>query len=283
MEKLVVVTYEDDLPQFEIMLSCLNKYWQGNRHISIAYTINDTNPKDQILFLAGKHLTNNWTIEYVDFDPTNMAGYDEQQVFKILISLDSEFKDIIVLDSKDFLLKPADLNDFKVDKKHKVLRTFNGGILNDMYPRVVDELEINKSIEDPILILTPWIWDQRQLEKYWIYLTEKFGDWSTWSIFPTGSEWAGYYAFTFLDNNKDIELVSKDQKQAYWMPIGGNWKNQTEAEVLAQEKEFDLYSERKFWKNHRDVVNKDLKKITARVLKAHGIDQGLVDVWLLKN
>lgn len=283
MEKLVVVTYEDDLPQFEIMLACLNKYWQGNRHISIAYTINNTNPKEQIVNLTAKHLTNNWTIEHFDFDTTSMSGYDEQQVFKILLSLDPEFEDSIVLDSKDFLLKPADLSDFKHDQKHKIMRTSAGGVLNDMYPRVVDELDITQPIEDAILILTPWIWGQNQLEKYWIHLIEKFGDWTTWNIFPTGSEWAGYYAFTFLDNNKNIELVTKNDDQAWWMPIAGNWKYQTEQELLTQEQEFDLYSERKFWKNHRNVENKEFKKVTARVLKAHGIDSGLVDDWLVKN
>lgn len=286
MEKLVAVTYWDDLPQFEIMLAGLNQHWQGNRHISIAYTVNNNNLheiKNQIKEIANAQLKSNWTVEFFDFDTTLMSGYDEQQVFKILLSLDSEFEDSIVLDSKDFLLKSADITDFKVEEKYKIMRTSAGGVLNDMYPRVVSDLNITEKIIDPILILTPWIWNQKQLEKYWIHLLEKFGDWTTWTNFPTGSEWAGYYSFTFLDHDKNIELVTKENPQAYWMPIAGNWKNQTEAEVLVQEKEFDSYPERKFWKNHRDVANKDLKRVTARVLKTHGINPALVEGWLQKN
>lgn len=288
-EQLVVVTYQEDIPQFEVMLHCLNKYWQGNRSISIAYTKYKNYPtdsiKNQVKQIAKNQLTNRWDLNFVEEITTKMTGYDEQQVYKIFASLNEKFEDSIVLDSKDFLLKPANISDFKNNNRYNMLRFLdpNKSFL-DLYPRVGKDLNINVASIPLTLILTPWIWNRKQLQKYWDHLIKIFPVVHTnWTSFPTGSEWAGYYAYTVLDQQKLIEITPIDSSLGYWMPIGGIWKGQSLAEILEQEKSFDLFPQRKFWKHHRAASTKESIEVTARVLSNHGITSDVISNWKEKN
>ena len=277
-EQLVIVTYQEDIPQLRIMLHCLNKYWQGNRFISIACTDHTDNEVRQI---AQQQLIDSWQINFISSIQTKLSAYDLQQLYKITASLDERFNDSIVLDCKDFLLKPGNISDFKNGNRYNLLRFQDPTkSFKDMYPQVLEDLDIENADIPMTLILTPWIWNRSQLQKYWDYLTKKIPiTYQEWKIFPTGSEWAGYYAYTVLDQDRLIDITPLDSPIGYWMPFGGVWKGQSISEIIEQENNFDLFPDRKFWKHHRAASTKESIEITARVLKNHSINDDLVNQW----
>jgi hypothetical protein len=266
----VVVTYKDDLPQFEVMLHCLNRFWSGDKNITICCT--DSN--DAVQEITKTILSSGWNIHFYPSLDLICGGYYQQQIYKIKATIDSKFDDSIVFDSKDFLLKTASQEDFKNLSKNKYAQFFDSTkTFIDIYPTVKD-LDIPLDGLPLPLILTPWIWNKNQLSCYWEYLNNKFGNYTTWQIIPTGSEWAGYFAYLF---NNDPDSI--DSLTPYWMPIGGVWKGQSLSQIEEQLAQFDLYTDRKIWKHHRAVTDTSSVKITALALSTHGIADSTIDHW----
>jgi hypothetical protein len=276
--KLVVVVYDQDLPQFRVFCHCLNKYWQDTRNLTVVVGKPDvTQTYQSVKSIVDQNFSSGWNIEIQQGSLDNhMDGYQEQQLFKVIASLDELCQDAVVFDCKDFLLKPMGFGDFKEKSKYKVaVFTDDKKTFQDFYPSVATAFNFKQAIPLP-LILTPWIWQRNQLQKYWQKIQDLFGhDYSSWSQYPTGSEWASYYAFTCLDGNSTVEFDT-----TWWMPIGGCWKHQTVDEIQQQADMFDQYPDRKIWKHHRTVTDFEKINITAIVLKSHGISTTVVDTWI---
>ncbi len=274
-------TYRGDLPQLRVMLHCLNKYWQGNRFISIACTKNWDQPDptiiDDVRPIVEETLTDNWTIEFVPQLETNMAGYEEAQLYNFTMAMDDRFEDSISIDSKDFLLKPCNINDFKINNKYKITQFTDTRVFSEFYRVFCDRYAID-FLDIPLpIILTPYTFNCQQTKKIWAKLLEKFGnDYTKWTMFPTGVEWCVYYVETYLDQNPIAEFT-KDAPG--WMPIGGFYKYPNIAEGLIQEKLFDSNHHTKFWKHHRQSNIPEAVEITSRVLANHQIDEHIISRW----
>jgi hypothetical protein len=279
-EKLTVRTYRGDLPQLRVMLHCLNKYWQGNRFISIACTKNwdlpDLNIINDVRPIVEEMLTDGWIVEFVPRLQTNMVGYEEAQVYNFTMSMDDRFEESIGIDSKDFLLKPCDLNDFKVNGKYNIARFKDTRIFSEFYRIFCDRYGID-TLDIPLpIILTPYTFNTAQTKRIWKKLLDRYGyDFTTWTMFPTGVEWCVYYVETMLDPDPIVKFTDENS----WMPIGGFYKNPNIAEGLEQERNFDLNNNTKFWKHHRQSNTKECVEITARVLKNHGIEDHVISRW----
>lgn len=281
VEKLTIRTYRGDLPQLRITLYCLNKYWQGNRFISIACTKNWDLPDPDIINdvrpIVKEMLTDGWTVEFVPQLETAMGGYEEAQLYNFLMAMDDRFDDAIGIDSKDFLLKPCDLSDFKSNNQYNIARFKDSRIFSEFYRGFCDRYNI-ETLDLPLpIILTPYTFNSQQTKRIWDILLDKFGhDYTNWTMFPTGVEWCVYYVETMLDTNP---IVHFSDASSNWMPIGGFYKHPNIEEGLVQEKSFDLNTNTKFWKHHRQSNVPEAVEITARVLKNHGIDDHVIDRW----
>ena len=285
-EKITTRTYRGDLPQFRVMLHCLNKNWQGERHISIACTKNWDQPDSDIINLVkpmAEEILNGWTVEYVPQFQTSMVGYEEAQLYNFTMARDDRFEDSIAIDSKDFLLKPCSMSDFKVGDQYKItrFRDSQNRTFSEFYREFCDDIGIDY-LDAPLpLILTPYVFNREQTKRIWNRLLKEFGEnFQEWCRFPTGVEWCVYYAYTLLDPNKIVEFVPINGPYGYWMPIGGIFKYPDVNEALRQEADFDLHADRKFWKHHRSATTKETAEITARVLANHDINNSIIDRWL---
>jgi len=281
-EKLMTRTYRGDLPQLRVMLHCLNKNWKGNRFISIACTKNweeeDPTIIDEVQSITECTLVDGWTVEFVPQIETSMIGYEEAQLYNFLMAMDDRFDEAIGIDSKDFLLKPCDLNDFKINGKYNIAQFNDERIFSEFYRVFCDRYGIDK-LDIPLpIILTPYTFNCNQTKKIWNKLLDKFGkDFTKWTMFPTGVEWCVYYVETLLDPNPCAEFIISNNN---WMPIGGFYKNPNSIEGLVQEKSFDANAQTKFWKHHRLCNTGDCVEITARVLKNYNIEQSVIDQWV---
>ena len=289
-EKITVRTFRGDLPQLRLMLHCLNKYWQGNRYISIACTKNGDHADPTIVGdvrkIAEEELSIEWTIDMVEPLNTNMNGYNEAQLYNFTMAMDPNFTDALGLDSKDILLKPCNLIDFKVGNEYKITRfdDSQNRTFSQFYPGVCNDLGLPDLDIPLLLILTPYLFNTEQTLRVWNKITEKFGkNFTDWNEFPTGVEWAVYYIYTLLDQERVINFVDRNSPHGQWMPIGGIWAGQTVAGAEHQAMEFDKYFDRKIWKNSWKVSDLEITTITAKVLSAHGIDQSVIDRWIYEK
>ena len=279
--KLLVTTYNEDAKQFEMFCYCLNKNWRGNRFITIVinsiipYTsdIDWDNFFQQMTNITRCHLID-WTVELIDGRHKDHHGYREQAVNKVIHSIDPRFEDVVVLDAKDFLLRPADISMFKVNNKYRVTYWLEGRLI-DLYSTAHKLLDSDMSHIPAILNLTPWIWNVTQLEKYWAYMLDRFGLYLSWDdMYQGGGEVDSYYAYSYCDTTKSFEFLPPDQNP---LLIGGVWGAQTYLGAVKEAKDFDSDSRRIIWKHSRKAAEKNCIDITKSMLVKYGIDQVYID------
>lgn len=281
----MVMTYDLDLPQLMMMCYCLNKNWKGNKNLTIVCGksgrgLEKSYCMDQALAMTEQYMSKDWIINVVPSEESQMTtGVDELQLNKILFSLDTDTTDTIVIDSKDFLLKPTDLSDFIVDGKYRVQYFQTNETLPSLYPTV------NKFINVPddlpaTLVLSPWIWKNSQVRKYWQEVQQVFGPYKTWKEFPFFCEWVGFYVYT-LENQSDMRFC--DSKDGDWIPAIGIWTHQNYENALVQSANFDQWSSHKFWKHSRKVQDSRCVDVTVDVLRRYDINDSVIRSWQDQN
>jgi hypothetical protein len=270
--KLVVVVYDQDLPQFDLMSYCLNKNWQGRKYITVVL---QGNIRSEVSSIIENRFTQEWHVDVVSSFPNrNMSGYDLQQLDKILHSLDSTVQDVIVFDCKDFLLKPIAEDYFKYNNNYQITKISE--LFKEFYP---DEYLAMGGSDDKItaiLNITPWIWNVGQLDRYWSYVTNKYSDnLDSWDIFYPRSEIASYYYHTqSIDPSPLIKFSGE-----LFMPSGGIWDNDSFNDILQVVENFDIYKSA-VWKHHRRITDKDKTSITAMQLQKYHIPIDIIVKWV---
>jgi hypothetical protein len=276
MEKLLVATYHDDLHQFEMFCYCLDRFWQGNRFITIV--LNSSSSWNEDFESVQKIITrylNGWQTEVVDGRHPDHNGYREQAVNKIKFSIDHRFNNTIVFDSKDFILRPLSINHFKKDDRYRVTFWLNGTRYIDMYEGSSILLDQDMSHVPSVLNLTPWIWNTGQLEKYWNYMINRFGHYLDWTeMFVAGTESDTYYAYTYCDKDTNIKFLEPEENP---LLVGGGWTHQTYEGMLQEAQDFDQWTERKIWKHSRKLEDPRCLDVTRSVLLKYGIEREIID------
>jgi len=288
--KLLAVTYDNDLPQFKLMCYCLNKIWFGNCDITIIYGKNEIkNEKcdigDDIKHICNHFFDYSWNIDIEHGIETKMCGYHEQQLHKVLYSLDNikKYKDVIIFDSKDFMLKPGNESDFKHNTIYNLAYMNTDKQLSDIYPEISKSFSNLNTNIPPVYVLSPWIWNIKQLQRFWNYVTSIYGtNYTEWTEFPGSWEWAVYYAFTENDEGRVIEYIRPNPYNKFNV-TGGIWTNQTFDGAISQLDEFSKYSERKYWKHTRKTVGNHFIAITSILLNRYDIPNHLIINWAYEN
>ena len=278
--KLLVTTYNQDSTQFEMFCYCLDKNWKGNRFITIVVNsvIPYTSDDEWKMFFqqtaeTARRYFINWTVELIDGRHLDHHGYREQAVNKVIHSIDHRFEDVIVLDAKDFLLKPADISTFKINNSYRVTYWLEGRLI-DLYPSAHELLDLDMSHIPAVLNLTPWIWNVKQLEKYWAYMLNRFGPYLSWSdMYQGGSESDSYYAYSYCDTTKSFEFLPPEQNP---LLIGGVWGAQTYLGAVKEAEDFDADSCRVIWKHSRKAAEPTCADVTKVMLIKYGVNDQLV-------
>jgi hypothetical protein len=270
--KLLVVTFQDDLKQFTMFCHCLNKNWQSNKNLIVV--VGKNTDKQQVEKIIKQTLSSEWMVEIKDTIWPHQIGWIEQQINKIFYSVTSNTHDVIVFDSKDFMIRPCDFSVFKKQEKHRVTYFLRNQKLVDIWPNL--ENIVDKEIKKlpAVLNLTPWIWNVQQLTKYWDHINKKFGPYNTWKDFPAGTEIYGYYIFTWTDPDSNIKFLDPFNTP---LLVGGGWADQTHQDMLIQVEEFDRESDRCIWKHNRRLQDLKCVEVTKSQLSKYGIDKSIID------
>jgi len=283
---LVAITYRNDLPQLELFCFGLNQFWIDNKVLTLVVNSapDDSNIEDikYCKQVVSKIFDQSWSVTIVNGEMEHHNGYIEQAINKILFSLDPRYNDTIVFDTKDLLVRETGIDDFKKDNLYRAAYFITDKTHQDLYPSVVNMFD-NDSINTlpATQNLTPWIWNNTQLQTTWNYLNDRFGDYKEWparydGFLPTGTEWDSYFAYTYITNNIFQEVNEL-------IILGGVWTHQTYNSALQQEAEFLTQAHKKIWKHSRKVNDIRCFDVTKNILEHFSYPDELIKRWYAKG
>lgn len=209
--RLLISTFYNDLPNFKICVNLLNKYWEGNKALTVIYSLMLPNgallDKNEIVTFLEKTLSENlldWDYVIKPALKTKMkSGWEEQQLSKLFYSQEHNEDYTVIFDSKDFIHSKMYFEDFFRNSKMKVIPLDQGCYKFIDRCRSLFDLSKNTFHPDPI---SPWVWENKVLKDLYKMITENFGDYLLWEYFP-GSEYMNYYYFKTITLKQDSFLV----------------------------------------------------------------------------
>jgi hypothetical protein len=272
MEKLLVATYQDDLSQFEMFSHCIVKNWQGNPRLDVV--LGKGTDVNSVQSIIDDIFPISWTVKIKECAIGSDDGYLQQQVNKVFYSIDSEFEDVIVFDSKDFVLRPIDIKTFKDQEIYRTTFYLPDQQLSDLCPSISSIKDQDVSWIPSIINLTPWIWQVKQLEKCWHYLNDRFGDYHSWTEYPAGGEIYAFFTYTWLDEYRTMLWQMPDNTP---LLLGGGWTHQSYDGMAQEARDFDQWPERKIWKHSRKIDDPRCLDVTRYVLLKYGIEKEIID------
>ena len=270
--KMLVTTFKDDIKQFKMFCYCLNKNWQGQKDLIVCLGYNDD--EQEFANIIKNTFDVSWNIEIKPTIHAYEFGVTEQQVNTVFYSILSGADDVIVWDCKDFLLRPCNFSTFKKNDKYRITYLLPKKLV-DMGYNISGLVDTPIDHIQAISNIRPWIWNIKQLTRYWEQLTNKFGNYQTWKGgYPAGNEIYGYYVYTLTDSNREIKFLTHPD-----MPLlfGGGWTHQTYDGILKEADDFDQSLERIVWKHSRKLKDPRCLEVTKLVLLKHGIDKQFID------
>jgi len=268
---LLVVTYTDDLAQFYMFCHCLNRNWQGDTQLTVVLGKNTL--VDRVERIVKEQLDSRWQVKILASQAPHMDGSIEQQVNKIIGSIQSGTNDVVVFDSKDFLLKPTNISTFKRDDRYRVTYRFPGQRLMDMEYDITDIVDYPVDNLPAVSNLTPWIWNISLLDQLWQHLYQRHGHHRGWNDFPAGNEIYAYYVYVWTHQERPVRFLTHPDMP---MLVAGGWTHQTLEVMQTQAEEFDNDSTKIIWKHSRKLTDPRCLDVTRAVLVKHGIDQAFV-------
>jgi len=268
MEKILIPTYVDDQIQFEMFCHCLQKNWQGEKNITVVIgKPYDADIAKKVDTTIERNFDSSWNIEVFDGTIGGVHGLCEMGINK------HKYSDCntLVLDAKDFLLKPSDMSDYK-NELYTINFYFPGNTHSDLYDQVPGDSDV-----PAVSTMTPWIWSPALLEGYMKWLEQCYGKHNTWKNYPGGFEYCTWFVWAW--NNPEIKHLIHTDPQNCPLRFGGIWPGQNAERALQEEKDFARWPERKWWKHSRKVNDPGCLEVTCTVLKKYGIDPDYVDDW----
>jgi hypothetical protein len=272
MEKLLVATYDQDLQQFEMFCHCLVRNWKGNPRLDVV--LGKGTNADLVKSIVNKIFPIAWIVKIKECVVDSDDGYLQQQINKVFYSIDDEFDDVIVFDSKDFVLRSMDMTTFKHNDRYRATFYIPSQRLVDLCPAVSSITDRDVSQIPSTINLTPWIWNVKQLEKCWRYLNDRFGDYHSWVEYPGGGEVYSFFSYTWLDAYSIMKWHTPDSNP---LLVGGGWTHQSYEGMLQESQDFDQWTERKIWKHSRKLEDPRCVDVTKSVLLKYGIEQEIID------
>ena len=225
--KIIVVVFWKDLPQFAVFCYCLNRFWTGKKSIKIIVSnkVNKEHNKDitrvnskkilqQVNKITSKHLIG-WDCE-IKLGQNNFwaAGWDEQQIYKVVESANLTCEESIVLDCKDWLIKPFGLSDLKTNEGQYLIKIYpDTSELPDrgnFYANAVVYLN-SKDTRIPEN-LTPWIWNNYDVKKFLEFIEKKEQkSLIDCEFFPGQSEIECFYVYQNLIKKKKSIYINNEK------------------------------------------------------------------------
>lgn len=258
---LITAVHKYDTPNIFLQAHSLLKHWEGDKNW-IIYADDIAAFKfvtDHIL-----PLMSGWNVRVTNKKYKASDGWIRQQIVKIYESSQVQTDYSLILDSKNFLIKPASMDTF-----------LNGGIWFmelkdcDFYKENMHVSENLLGFKNKIKIpasITPWIWKTTIVNE----LICKLPNFDQWETVP-GTEWFLYW----LIAQDKVEWISKGWVSGLW--AGDQFIKQSQQTVESLPDLVELY----WWAHHHTHISIDAKNITKSLLLTTETiaNQDLLEKW----
>jgi hypothetical protein len=274
MIKILTVVHWADLFQLKLQAESLSKLWNGNKRWTIV--IEDPLPSIQAASLewCKEHIhIDNWVIDFVIPDNPEIIkhnGWLRQQMCKMIYAAMAEEEWVLILDAKNFLIKPTDESFFLRDNSIVYLPRLDN---DDFFKssNTAAKKMLGSTAEIPSAAsMTPWIFNKQEILNLVNLLGISIDYWpdNTATEFTLYWNWA-YHKFDW----EPLQFVTGFWQTEYTNSMYGDTPS-----ILAI-KEGTLSDELRFWTHHRYVTNAKARTVTMTVLKDAGLSSEIIDQW----
>lgn len=261
--EFVLVTFFYDLAQFYVLCLSMKKYHNKDYKVRIIYNYDDEtelNAADEFLKIINDQLSN-FDVEFMIKSPEfSGEGWDMQQLLKWHLAYTSTVEWQVVLDSKNFYIKPFDLLD-TLDFKEIPGFAFpkEEGWIQQELDRSYKFVESHQpAYPQRYSAMTPWIWNtikiKEMLDTVWPNTT-----WKYLKKLP-GTEWFLYLAWI----GNDIKYHPKQVVTGIWGDCIAN------TQLVNGIDNKDIC----FWTHHRFATSDESLELTKQVIKYSDIATG---------
>lgn len=272
--KILTVVHWVDLFQLALQAESLSKFWLGKKRWTII--IEDSIPSLQELSLQWCRQNikiDGWEIDFIvpNLQENYYNGWIRQQQFKLYYSSIAEEEWILILDAKNFMIRPTDESFFFKDNGIVYLPSPNTEFCQVTFADAKKILEVDDINIPLISSITPWIFNKTEV----INLINKTGISLTYWPMPTqATEFTLYWVWTHQKFN--------------WIPlqfISGFWQEKYSKTVICNPSMTDIkdgastIDDIRFWTHHRYTADPLARKITTDLLKEIGISNKSLKRW----
>lgn len=260
--EFIVITFYYDMAQFYVLCLSIKKHHNKKYKIRIVYNYDDEKELDAVdnfLKIIKDHLLD-FDIEFIIKPPEfNGAGWDTQQLLKWYLAYTSTAEWQVVLDSKNFYIKPFELLDTldfkeipgfafpKEDEwiKQELDRSFK--FLEEYQPEPPQKYSA----------MTPWIWNTNKIKEM-LDTVWPDSSWKKLKKLP-GTEWFLYLGW-----------IGNSIKYHPYQLVSGIW-GECISDISTDNVMFTEYSNICFWTHHRFATSDNALAITESIIRGSNI------------
>jgi hypothetical protein len=263
--QLLTVVHFVDIPQLLLQAKTIKKFWKDTKLWTIV--IEDEDPT-QCLEACEiiKHFMKDWNINViVPNSNLKASGWIRQQLFKLWYTALSSEEWVLILDCKNFLIRPMNQRSLVINNKVKHIPVFS---LDEFTLfahnaakeklKVVEEIPISSS-------MTPCVCNSLEAKALVVHLGITLDTW----VEGGATEFSLYWIWTY----KKFKYKKKQYVSGFWDEI--------EDKNLAKSIAHEAVKNNKFliWVHHRYVYNDELRNLTKYVLSSIGITKHSLLQW----
>lgn len=272
--KILTVVNWLDLFQLVLQAETLSKFWTGKKRWTIVIEDPITDIQKISLAWCKQNIDiPGWDIDFIVPGVENSyCGWLRQQQYKLYYTAIAEEDWVLILDAKNFLIKPTDESFFIHDNTVMYLPAFN---TDGFFRSTTEGAATLLNMHDPIpaaASMTPWVFNKEEVSDLIKVTNINLQDWP----FPTdATEFTLYWRWVYHKFN--------------WEPktfVSGFWSDKFSdgmaslPDNLNDMKDHILNDERfHFWTHHRYSTNDMTRQLTISLMQEIGVESSVVLNW----
>jgi hypothetical protein len=263
--QILTVVHFVDIPQLLLQAKTIKKFWTDTKLWTIV--IEDKDPRACIAACELiKDSMKDWNINViVPNSKFEAAGWVRQQLFKLWYTAQSTEEWVLILDCKNFLIRPMNQQSLVNNNRIKHIPLFS---LNEftLFTHKAAKEKLNITEETPISsCMNPCAWNSAEAKSLVDHLGITLDTW----VDGGATEFTLYWLWTY----KKFKYIEKQFVSGFWDEI--------EDKDLAKSIAKEAVKNHKFliWVHHRYVYNNELRDLTKYVLSSIGVTKRSLLQW----
>ena len=272
--KILTVVHWADLFQLALQAESLSKFWLGDKRWTIVIEDSLLLVQQHSLEWCKKNIhIEGWNIDFIipNTPEIRFNGWIRQQQFKLYYSAHAIEDWVLVLDAKNFMIRPTDKSFFIRNDTVIYLPAFN---TKEFFKRTTEGAAELLNMYDPIpeaASMTPWVFNKTEV----LNLITKLGiDTNNWPMPTYATEFTLYWLWSYSKFN--------------WTPIQfvtGFWQGEYSNTINTIPSIFDIKEgarnsdDLRFWTHHRYTLDHVARQLTMELLEEMGLSKDVINQW----